>query len=67
MLNISIEDAVRLLCKFGFMHGWFGDTSPEFQSEQVELIKSLPQSEQVAFLAGHDFNLRHYCKLDSTL
>lgn len=67
MLNISIEEAVRLLCKFGFMNGFFGDTSPEFQAEQVALIKSLPLSDQSAWLSGHAFNLRYYCKLDSTL
>ena len=62
MLNISIEEAVRLLCKFGFMNGWFGETSPEFQAEEVKLIKSLPTDEQSAWLARHSFNLR--CKLD---
>ena len=64
MLNISIEEAVRLLCKFGFLHGWLGDTSPEFQASEVALIKSLPLSEQSAWLAGHSSNLRYYCNLD---
>lgn len=64
MLNISIEEAVRLLCKFGFMNGFFGDTSPEFQAEEVALIKSLPQSDQSAWLAGHAFNLLLHCERD---
>jgi hypothetical protein len=60
-LNISIKEAVRLLCKFGFMNGFFGDTSPEFQEEQVDLISSLPTDEQTAWLANQEFNLRNYC------
>jgi hypothetical protein len=67
MLNISIEEAVRLLCKFGFMNGFFGDTSPEFQAEQVAMIRSLTRGEQIEWLSRHAFNLRVYCKLDPNL
>lgn len=58
---MEIEKIVRLLVKYGFIHGFFGDTSEEFIMEKVEQVNGLNPVERLDWVRGHEFNLFNNC------
>lgn len=52
---------VAAMCKHGFMNGWFGDVSEEFQAEQVEWLDNMSDKEYAAWIDRNKFNLTTYC------
>ena len=56
-------EIVAAMCKHGFMNGWFGDVSEEFQAEQVQLLNNLSEREYAAWIDRNKFNLTTYCNI----
>lgn len=52
---------VAAMCEHGFMNGWFGDTSPEFQAEQVAYLCDLSDQEWRLWLDRNSHNLIKHC------
>ncbi len=54
--------AIAKLCKHGFMNGWFGDTSEDFQRDQLLSYQDLTAKQRSEWWERNKFNLEHYCQ-----
>lgn len=56
-----IKRVVAAMCEHGFMNGWFGDTSDEFQQDEVNYFNGLSNQLRVAWVERNRYNLESYC------
>lgn len=61
---VAIQIIVKAMCKHGFMNGWFGDVSDEFQLEKANEFIQLDKFEQKRWLKQNEFNITRYCAID---
>lgn len=59
----ACAEIVKLMCEHDLMNGWFGDTSEDFQEDQVNLMMDMTKKDRKEWLERNRFNLDTYCLL----
>lgn len=57
------KEIVAAMCEHGFMNGFFGDVSPEFQAFQVDCLEAMPHAEWRRWVENNRGNLVNHCGL----
>lgn len=57
----ATQQIVRAMCEAGHMHGWFGDTSDNFQDEEVESLLNMRKADRIVWLDNNASNLIRDC------